>query len=77
MKRVLKVPHFWIILGIMTCGALLYYADQIPWVEDVVTGTPLALARYSTHRILSIIPVAYAAWSSASGAGPLPPRLSA
>lgn len=61
MKRVLKIPHFWIILGIMTCGALLYYADQIPWIEDVVTGTPLALARYSTHRILSIIPVAYAA----------------
>jgi PAS domain S-box-containing protein len=61
MKQVLKNPHLWIILGIMTCGAVFYYADQIPMIKDVVDKAPIGLTRYSTHRILSIIPVAYAA----------------
>ena len=62
MKQILKVPHLWVILAIMTCGAVVYYADQIPMVQDVVTKAPIQFARYSTHRILSIIPVAYAAF---------------
>jgi len=61
MKQVLKVPHFWIILAIMTYGAVFYYADQIPLIRDIVDRAPFGLARYTTHRILSIIPVAYAA----------------
>ena len=63
MKRILKNPHLWIILAIMACGAIVYYADQIPVVQHIVTQAPLKLARYSTHRILSIIPVAYAAFA--------------
>ncbi len=62
MKQVLKVSHLWIILGIMVFGATVYYADQIPLLENIVIQAPLNLARYSTHRILSIIPVAYAAF---------------
>jgi len=62
LKRTLKVPHFWIILAIMAVGATVYYAEQIPLLEHIVSGMPLQLARYSTHRILSIIPVAYAAF---------------
>ena len=62
MKQVLKNHHLWAILAIMTGGALVYYADQIPAVQAVVTQAPIQLARYSTHRILSIIPVAYAAF---------------
>jgi len=61
MKQVLKVPHFWIILAIMAYGAVFYYADQIPLIRDIVDRAPIGLARYTTHRILSIIPVAYAA----------------
>ncbi len=61
LKNTLKVPHLWIILAIMTCGAVVYYADQIPLIQDIATRTPIILARYSTHRILSLIPVAYAA----------------
>jgi len=63
VKRMLKTPHLWIILAIMACGAVVYYADQIPVVQNIVTQAPLMLARYSTHRILSIIPVAYAAFA--------------
>ncbi len=61
MKQILKNPHLWIILAIMTGGAVFYYADQIPMIRDVVDRAPIGLTRYSTHRILSIIPVAYAA----------------
>jgi PAS domain S-box-containing protein len=46
----------------MTCGALIYYADRIPFIESILPQTPLQLARYSTYRILSVIPVAYAAF---------------
>lgn len=60
MKQVLKSYHFWIILAIMACGAVLYYADRIPVIQDIGTLAPIQLARYTTHRILSIIPVAYA-----------------
>ena len=62
MTQALKNPHLWAILAIMTGGALVYYADQIPAVQTVVTLAPIQFARYSTHRILSIIPVAYAAF---------------
>jgi len=62
VKHLLRTPHLWAILIIMACGAALYYADRIPALREVVSDTPFWLARYSTHRILSIIPVAYAAF---------------
>jgi PAS domain S-box-containing protein len=63
VKGFYRVPHFWIILAIMTCGALIYYADRIPLLQNVLPQAPIQLARYSTYRILSIIPVAYAAFA--------------
>ena len=63
MKNFYRVPHFWIILAIMTFGALIYYADHIPWLQTILPQAPFQLARYSTYRILSIIPVAYAAFA--------------
>jgi PAS domain S-box-containing protein len=60
--RVPKEAHFWVILAIMACGTVLYYADSIPWVETVESGLGLDLARRSVHRILSVLPVAYAAY---------------
>ena len=62
LKQTLKAPHLWIILVIMAVGAVVYYADQIPVLQDIITRAPVQLVRYSTHRILSIIPVAYAAF---------------
>ncbi len=62
MKNFYRVPHFWIILAIMTFGALIYYADRIPWLQTMLPQMPVQLARYSTYRILSVIPVAYAAF---------------
>ncbi|UCB43659.1 MAG: PAS domain S-box protein [Dehalococcoidales bacterium] len=62
LRQTLKVPHLWIILAIMAFGSIVYYADQIPILDDIVSQAPIQLARYSTHRILSIIPVAYAAF---------------
>jgi PAS domain S-box-containing protein len=62
MKRFYQVPHFWIILAIMCIGALVYYADQLPIYQSATNLFPVELARYSTYRILSIIPVAYAAF---------------
>jgi len=61
LKDTLRVPHLWIILAIMSFGAAVYYSEQIPVLHNIVTQAPIQLARYSTHRILSIIPVAYAA----------------
>jgi PAS domain S-box-containing protein len=60
MQRVYRVPHFWIILAIMVLGALIYYADRIPLLQTILPQAHVQLARYSTYRILSIIPVAYA-----------------
>ncbi len=62
MKRFYQVPHFWGILAIMCIGALVYYADQLPLFQNITTLLPVDLARYSTYRILSVIPVAYAAF---------------
>jgi PAS domain S-box-containing protein len=62
LKKVLRNPHFWIILAIMVFGSLIFYADHIPLLSDILPQTPIKLARYSTYRILSIIPVAYAAF---------------
>jgi two-component system sensor histidine kinase DegS len=46
----------------MSCGAVIYYFEKIPWLENALSGMPFQFARYSTYRILSIIPVAYAAF---------------
>jgi two-component system sensor histidine kinase DegS len=54
--------HFWVILGIVACGTVLYYADSIPLIETVESSLRLDFARRSAHRILSILPVAYAAY---------------
>ncbi len=62
VNRIYRVAHFWIILTIMLCGALIFYADRIPWLQTLLPGAPIELARYSTYRILSVIPVAYAAF---------------
>ena len=62
MKHIYRNPHFWIILVIMACGAIFYYLDQIPWLQTTFTGVPFQFVQYSTYRILSIIPVAYAAF---------------
>jgi PAS domain S-box-containing protein len=60
--EVLKEPHFWVILAIMTCGTVFYYADHIPLIDSVEQSLRLDFARHSVHRILSILPVAYAAF---------------
>jgi PAS domain S-box-containing protein len=62
VKSLYRVPHFWIILAIMAVGAIIYYADRIPWLQTVLPQLPFQLARYSTYRILSLFPVAYAAF---------------
>ena len=62
MKRFYRVLHFWGILAIMCAGAFVYYIDQLPVYQNIVTLLPIELARYSMYRILSIIPVAYAAF---------------
>ncbi len=62
MKGLLRQRHLWFIVAIMLCGGTLYYADQIPWLERLVNLTPIHIARYSIHRILSLIPVFYAAY---------------
>jgi PAS domain S-box-containing protein len=63
VNRIYRVAHFWIILTIMLCGALIFYADRIPWLQTILPRAPIELARYSTYRILSIVPVAYAAFA--------------
>jgi PAS domain S-box-containing protein len=62
VKSIYRVPHFWIILAIMVFGALIFYVDRIPLLQTIVPQVHIQLARYSTFRILSIIPVAYAAF---------------
>jgi PAS domain S-box-containing protein len=62
VKGVYRVPHLWLILAIMVFGALIFYADHVPLIQTIVPQAPIELARYSTYRILSIIPVAYAAF---------------
>ena len=46
----------------MSCGAIIYYFDRIPWLQTTFSEVPFQFAQYSTYRILSVIPVAYAAF---------------
>jgi len=62
-RQLYRNPHFWGILVIMVVGASFFYADHIPFLNFVLPLIPLQLVRYSTYRILSIIPVAYAAFT--------------
>ena len=62
LLRLLKEPHFWIIVTIITCGTILYHADSLPIANSVESGLRIDFARRSVHRMLSILPVAYAAF---------------
>ena len=62
MTKYLRNPHFWIIITIMLFGALFYYADMIPVLEDIVAQPPFQFLQFSSYRILSLTPVAYAAF---------------
>ena len=55
-------PHFWIIIFIITCGTILYHADSLPLIDSIESSLRIDFARRSVHRILSILPVAYAAF---------------
>lgn len=59
---ILREPHFWILIAIITCGTILYYADSLPVIGSLESGLRIDFARRSVHRILSILPVAYAAF---------------
>ncbi|HUS82590.1 MAG TPA: PAS domain S-box protein [Dehalococcoidia bacterium] len=59
---VLREPHFWILIGIITCGTIFYYADSFPIINSLESSLHIDLARRSFCRILSILPVAYAAF---------------
>jgi PAS domain S-box-containing protein len=54
--------HLVMILGIMSVGTMVYYSEHIPVIEGIHRAMPIHFAWYSTHRILSILPVAYAAF---------------
>jgi PAS domain S-box-containing protein len=72
LRRGFEIPkevHFWVIVGIMTCGTILYYADRIPFIQIAESSLRLDVARHSVHRILSILPVAYAAFVFGLGGG--------
>jgi PAS domain S-box-containing protein len=60
--RLLREPHLWILVIIITCGTILYYADSLPVINTLESGLRIDFARRSVHRILSILPVAYAAF---------------
>jgi PAS domain S-box-containing protein len=60
--KVLREPHFWILIAIITCGTILYYADSFPGVDPLAAALRIDFARRSVHRILSILPVVYAAF---------------
>jgi len=52
--RIPKEAHFWVILAIMACGTVLYYADSIPWIETLESSTGLDMARGSVNRMRSV-----------------------
>lgn len=54
--------HLVMIVGIMSVGTMVYYSEYIPVIEGIHRAMPIHFAWYSTHRILSILPVAYAAF---------------
>ncbi len=62
LQRLLKNRHFWVIVAIITCGTILYHANSIPIINSVESSLRIDFARRSVHRILSILPVAYAAF---------------
>ena len=46
----------------MILGATAYHAELIPLIQTILPHIPVQLTQHSTYRILSIIPVAYAAF---------------
>jgi PAS domain S-box-containing protein len=63
LRNFYRSPHFWGIVAIMLIGATVFYSNHIPFIKTIFPQLPFHYIRYSTYRILSIIPVAYAAFA--------------
>lgn len=60
MPRIMRNPHFWIVLAMFTAGAIFHYAEQIGFVATEEPSTHFGLTRHAVDRVLFLLPIIYA-----------------
>jgi len=58
--KLLRNPHFWIILVIFLICITLHYPQQVPFLKELGLSSLFGLSRHSIERIFFLFPIAYA-----------------
>ena len=58
--KLLRNPHFWIILVIFLICIALHYPQQIPFLRELGLSSLWGLSRHAVERILFLLPIVYA-----------------
>lgn len=60
MPRIMRNPHFWIVLALFAAGAIFHHAEQIGFLTYEESSTHFGLTRHAVDRVLFLIPITYA-----------------
>jgi len=58
--RVIRNPHFWLVVVMFAIGVILHYPQQLPFWTPVASFSFLGLTRHAVERVLLLVPVVYA-----------------
>lgn len=58
--KLLRNPHFWIILVIFLVCIILHYPQQVPFLRELGLSSIFGLSRHAIERIFFLFPIVYA-----------------
>jgi len=58
-RTVLRTPHTWVILALLSISGIIHYAEQIGIIGAVAPDFHFGLAHYAFNRILFLVPILY------------------
>lgn len=61
--KLLRNPHFWIILVIFLICIVLHYPQQAPFLKELGLSSLFGLSRHAIERILFLFPIIYAGFA--------------
>ena len=58
--KVIRNPHFWIIVALFVGGIILHYSQQLPFWGVEIPSATLGLTRHAIERVYLLAPIIYA-----------------
>jgi len=67
--KILKSPHFWVVVALLIAGTILHYPQQILGTSSTSLFSFIGLSRHAVERIFLLLPIGYASYFIGNRAG--------